>query len=106
MTARVPLSILVVASLFIGALPSTARAGDETPTLSRSIAHAAASLAAKAPRTDRTAARRENGNLEMQGGGGGGHTGMIVMTLVTTAASVGGGYFIYKQMKKHTDPTK
>ena len=108
MTISRSVSVALIASMLIGALPKTTWAGDEvTPApsvdLRAAIDRAAAqsvlestSYVSSPTPAPRPAARAR------QGGGGGG-TSMLIWTLVGTAASLGATYYLVKEMRKQTD---
>ncbi len=111
MTIFRTVSVAVIASILITALPGTTWAGDETNTpvsvnLRAAIDRAAAQTLAEESRDvtphpiSQPAAR-----ARQAGGGGGGGASMMVWTLVGTVSSLAATYFIVKEMKKQSDVT-
>jgi hypothetical protein len=117
-------SVVLVGSLTVFALPSATRADEvpaaetasaasdafaqveeATPTLRGSI-DGAVSKAVKTPRHRRFAAGlRAQTRFQSANGGGGGGGGTMIMMLIGTVASLGATYFIMKSMREQTEQT-
>jgi hypothetical protein len=100
----------LAATMFVGLVPATTRASDETTVTTPSVTAALDRAATRAALESKAAVQpakpfKTSHSQEAQGGsgGGGGHMTAIIMTLVGTAASLGATYYIYKEMKKQTD---
>ena len=103
MTMVRTVSVALIASFLIAALPKTAFAGEGTTSpvtvdLRAAIDRAAAQSVAESrdDSSTRTAARAR------QGGGGGGSM-MMVWTIVGTVTGLATTYFVMKEMRKQTD---
>jgi hypothetical protein len=107
MTISRSVSVALIASMLLAALPKTSWANEEvTPTapvdLRAAIDRAAQSvMASNAYVSTLTPAPRPAARAR-QGGGGGGAS-MLIWTLVGTAASLGATYYLVKEMRKQTD---
>ncbi len=106
MTLARTVSVLLIASFFLTALPKTTWAGEDVGAstsidLRAAIDRAAAQTVAE-PRVDaqpdaRTAARAR------QGMGGGGGSMMMVWTVLGTVTGLATTYFVVKEMRKQTE---
>ena len=109
MTISRSVSVALMASMLLAALPKTTWANEEvTPAATVDLRTAIDRAAAQSVMDSRTyisspAPAPRPAARARQGGGGGGGTSMLIWTLVGTAASLGATYYLVKEMKKQTD---